>query len=193
MAASAPRPTSSRRDLPDGLGSPGGLTATAAGGIFVTETGGDLRVRKVTSSQSNQAGPADVVLVSALGSILGMNAVGIITPNVVGDRIDLGAFGGGVGGGSGAPLYLDSGTSGAGSGQLFVYAKGSIYAAETDGELRVLGASSRDGLVELTVLDSGPARAPADQRRSDPAADGDRDPRAGPAPRGRSVDGAPPR
>ena len=144
---------------------------------------GTAEILGVVSDSVDRAVPTDVALTTRNGSIRdGVNRTLVTTilpqinqirfslgllpltldpllANVVGVRLDLGAFGGGIGG-SGAPLYVNSSVAGPGSGRVYVYAHGNIYLTETNGEMVVLGASSRDGRVELTVVDSGSPRAP---------------------------------
>ena len=146
-------------DLLDGLATLGRLSATSAGGIYLTEATGNLRLRRVGGPATT--GTAYAALTTRLGSILdGLTTDGIVA-NVVAVSLDLVAVGGSIGGsGAGATLYVNSSVAGAGSGRVYLAATHDVNVTETGHEMTVLAARSQDGSVTLTVLDTGGPRAP---------------------------------
>ena len=79
---------------------------------------------------------------------------------MVGNRIDLGAFGLGGIGLLGNDLEINTATSGAGSGRLYAEATLGIFVTETENELSVLAAKSTQGDVRLTIPDTNQVRGP---------------------------------
>ena len=131
------------------------LNADATGQVLVTETAGDLRVGLVVSTQASGAGTTDVALSARAGSIL--DGLGDDRADVVAIRIDLGAFGGGIGS---SAFDLGVNSSSTATGSLYLYATGPIRVTETAGAMRLLAAISTQGLVRLTIPDTNQTRAP---------------------------------
>ena len=140
------------------------LNALAKLGIYIFETAGDLRVGLVESQQRDTTKVTDVALVSGAGSIL--DGQTDAAADVVGDRIDLRAFGGGVGA-LGDDLDVNTAVSGSGAGRLYVEGDGSVFVTETQYELSVLAAKSWNGNVRLTVPDTNGVRGPPGTRTED--------------------------
>ena len=120
-------------------------------------TTGDLRVGLVSSRQTDATKTTAASLVTTSGSILDGDAD--VAADVVANRIDLKAAGGGIGRFAN-DLDINSSVGGLRSGRLYAEATGSIQVTETDYELVVLAAKSTNGLVRLTVPDMNGARAP---------------------------------
>ncbi|MEH6586717.1 MAG: hypothetical protein V7720_09160, partial [Halioglobus sp.] len=133
----------------------GALTADATGNIRIEETLGDLRVNRVTSSG------ADVTLATLTGSILDGNdelildvdGVEVDAANVEATNVDLSAIGGGIGA-EGDDLDIDTGIIADVAHRAYMEADGDIYVTESNLELNLLGADSRNGDVRITIPDT---------------------------------------
>ncbi|HTH05728.1 MAG TPA: hypothetical protein VL916_07650, partial [Ilumatobacteraceae bacterium] len=134
------------------------LNALAKLGIYIFETIGDLRVGLVDARQNDATKVTDVALVTHAGSILDGQVD--TAADVIGDRIDLRAAGGGGIGVIDKDLDVNTGVNGPTSGRLYAEADASIFATETQYELRVLAAKSWNGNVRLTVPDTNGVRGP---------------------------------
>ena len=168
----------------------GNLTAYALDAVYVEETDGDLRVDVVTTSNDlltvDQA-PSylpHVTLATRDGWIL--NGAGDASGNVIAVEVELYAVGDGPSAGSPTPartptgggigllgldFYINSSSSGlAGAGYFYGQATHSIYVTEIADELNVLGTTSHEGHVRLTVPDTDLPRGPpgtADEQPQD--------------------------
>ncbi|MEO8274286.1 MAG: hypothetical protein ABI620_09490, partial [Chloroflexota bacterium] len=137
----------------------GNLAATAdTGGVYLTETVGDLRLDLVASGQQGVDVPTDVALTTRAGSIVDGRAFRPILPIIIGNNVDLAAIGGGIGSG-GSLIFVRTSTGGAGSGRLYATARDSVYIVQIDNELRLLAVRSNTGSVTIAVAGLG-SRAP---------------------------------
>ena len=144
-------------DSVGGTAQTGTVDADALLAVLIYETAGDLRVGLVTARQNDPSKTSDATLATRAGSILDGDLDA--EADVVAIRIDLAAAGGGIGR-YGHDLGIDSSVAGWKSGSLYAEATGNIQITETDDELVVLAAKSRDGLVRLTVPDTAAPRGP---------------------------------
>ncbi len=97
--------------------------------------------------------PSDAALFAEGGSIL--NWTGGTAPNVKANRIDLVASG--IIGTLAAPLLVDSGTTDPLTGRVYAASAGDVALTETAGALRILGAQSLTGSVQLKTTDTAAA------------------------------------
>jgi Ca2+-binding RTX toxin-like protein len=142
----------------DGTPTNGVLDARALGDIRITETVGDLRLKRVDAVQG------DVSLVSRAGSLVdGRIGGGLVTDAAVilANSVDLQAIGGSIGqaAGNGGDIEIDS--SRQSTGDVGLEAGADIYLTEVNGTLRLVQArtpidpaTTGGGNIHLTVRES---------------------------------------
>ena len=131
------------------------------GGVYLQEIMGNLRVGFIEALQNDTAATrtTDASVTTRNGSIVDGEGDALAPiADIVANRIDLFALGGGIGLGTND---LDINSSGAGgTGRLYAEATNSINITETQNELFVLAAKSYTGDVRLTIPDTAAPRGP---------------------------------
>ncbi len=127
---------------------PGTVTAHAHGIVNLDQVSGDMTVVTVISDTS------DVVL-SALGSILSDNGMGVTTSNVDGVNLTLTAVAGSIGTPS-ANLFIQTSYSGILTGELTAVGQTGVYLTQVSGGLIVAQAVATTGNLEITVDNTSP-------------------------------------